>query len=133
MSEPIESAEPSYCKVQLSGPPEAVGRLMAALAGAGEIIFHHRSAPDDRGAVDCTARVATYGATGVQMVGEEGAGQVEAVVQSTLRLDAARWPGLGGRAGTQQLEDSAVAALATVEGADTVSSRLIAVTAPAAR
>lgn len=127
MSESFEGPEPSYCKVQLSGSPEVVARLMTALAGAGEIIFDHRSEPDVRGAVTCTARVATYGAVGAQMV-QEGAGRVEAVVQSTLGLDAALWPGLGAQGGAQQLEDGAAAALSTVEGVHAVSSRLIAVT-----
>lgn len=116
--------DPSYTRVELSGPPEAVARLMTALAGVSEVIFDHRSAPDDRGDVACTARVVTYdGAAGPQPV----SGRAEAVVQSTLRLDTARWPGLGEEDGTQRLEDGAAAALAGVEGVDEASSRLVAV------
>lgn len=124
MDESSEIPEPSYTRVQLSGPPQAVARLMAALGGAGEIIFDHRSEPDVRGDVACTARVATYGAPGPQ----PAPGRAAAIMQNTLSLDAARWPLTGERGDTQRLEACADAALSAVEGVHAVSSRLVAVT-----
>ncbi|MET8816424.1 hypothetical protein ABZW47_31040 [Streptomyces sp. NPDC004549] len=112
-----------YTRVQLSGPPEAVTRLMAALGGAAEIIFDHRSAPDTRGEVECTARVVTYAAG----VARSGSGQAEAVVQSVLRVDTGRWPALGEAEDARRLEESTAAALCGVQGVGEVNSRLVAV------
>ncbi|MFI9772747.1 hypothetical protein ACIHJG_38800 [Streptomyces sp. NPDC052415] len=124
MSESLQTKQPSYSAIKLSGPPQAVARLMAALATAGEVIFDHRSAPDARGDVTCTAKVVTYEAAGHEAV----AGQAEVVVQSTLRLDTAYRPGLGQDEGARRLEEDATAALAAVEGVqDVVGSRLVAV------
>ncbi|MER5372694.1 hypothetical protein [Streptomyces sp. NPDC002553] len=107
----------------MSGPPEAVARLMAALAAAGEIIFDHRSAPNMRGDVACTAKVVTYEAAGEEAV----PGQAEVVVQSTLRIDTARRPDLGQHEGARRLEEDATAALAAMEGVQgVVGSRLVA-------
>ena len=120
----MQQAQPSYTAVELSRPPEAVARLMAALATAGEIIFDHRSAPDARGDVACTAKVVTYEAAGQ----EAAAGQAEVVMQSTLRLDTVRRPGLGQDEGARRLEEDATAALAAVEGVQqVVGSRVVAV------
>ncbi|MFF7858761.1 hypothetical protein [Streptomyces sp. NPDC007904] len=127
MSQPSQIPEPSYTKIQMSGPPEAVARLMAALGGAGEIIFDHRSEPDARGEVACTARVATFAASGPA----DASGPGEAVVQSTLELDAGRWHGLGEQAGAEELEAAAAAALAGLDGVHRARSRLVAVSARA--
>ncbi|MFG3207348.1 hypothetical protein [Streptomyces sp. NPDC048192] len=120
---------PQYTKVELSGPPEAIARLMAALGEAGEVIFDHRSAPDARGDVTCTARVATL-ATQQQPAQVSGAADV--VVQSRLSVDAARWPGLGQAAGAQRLETSVAAAVTALDGVDAARARLVAVTWPSA-
>lgn len=127
MDESSEIPEPSYTRVQLSGPPQAVARLMAALGSAGEIIFDHRAEPDVRGDVECTARVATYSAPGPK----QAPGRTAAVMQSTLILDAVCWPLTDECGDTQRLEACADAALSEVEGVHAVSSRLVAVTAPA--
>lgn len=129
MSEPSEIPESSYAKVQLSGPPEAVARLMAALAGVGEIVFDHRSAPDARGDVACTARVATLAPF---RPGGDAPGRGEAVVQSTLEIDPGCWHGLGEQAGTEQLEAAAAAALTALDGVHGARSRLVAVSPTAA-
>ncbi|MGW6202068.1 hypothetical protein ACWF9B_00205 [Streptomyces sp. NPDC055089] len=127
MSESLQTSQPSYSTVELSGPPEAVALLMAALAAAGEVIFDHRSAPDVRGDVVCRAKVVTYAAWE-----PAGSGQVEAVVQSALRLDTARRPGLGRDEGARRLEEDAAAALAAVDGVSkVVGSRLVAVVSSA--
>ncbi|MEV5433177.1 hypothetical protein [Streptomyces sp. NPDC052701] len=123
MSEPSENPDPSYTRIHLSGPPEAVARLIAALGAAGEIIFDHRSAPDARGDVVCTAQVVTYDGPQPVMV----SGKAEAVVQSVLGIDAGRWPGLAGQAAAHELEESAAAALAGLEGVHEARSRLVAV------
>ncbi|MEE1736414.1 hypothetical protein PUR49_07860 [Streptomyces sp. BE147] len=127
MSESLQSSEPSYSAVELSGPPEAVARLMAALAAAGDVIFDHRSAPDVRGDVACRAKVVTY-----ESGHSAGSGQAEAVVQSTLRLDPVARPGLGQDEGARRLEEDAAAALAAVEGvSEVVGSRVVAVVSSA--
>jgi hypothetical protein len=124
MSESLRPAQPSYSAIKLSGPPQAVARLMTALSTAGEIIFDHRSAPDARGDVACTAKVVTYEAAGQ----EAAAGQAEVVVQSTLRLDTVCRPGLGRDEGARRLEEDTTAALAAVEGVqEVVGSRVVAV------
>jgi hypothetical protein len=124
VSQSLQTAQPSYSAVHLSGPPQAVARLMTALAAAGEVIFDHRSAPDARGDVACTAKVVTYEAAGQ----EAAAGQAEVVVQSALRVDTGRRPGLGQDEGARQLEEDACAALAAVEGVQqVVGSRVVAV------
>ncbi|MET8816449.1 hypothetical protein ABZW47_31170 [Streptomyces sp. NPDC004549] len=123
MNESLQTPEPSYVKVQLSGPPEAVSRLMAALAGAGEVIFDHRAAPDARGDVECRAKVITYGAAGTDSV----SGHAAAVVQSVLRVDTGRWPALGEAEDARRLEESTAAALCGVQGVGEVNSRLVAV------
>lgn len=124
MSESLQTTQPSYSAVELSGPPEAVARLMAALATAGEVILDHRSAPNARGDVACTAKVVTYEVTGEEAM----PGQAEVVVQSTLHLDTARWPGVGEDEGARRLEENVTAALAAVEGVHgVVGSRLVAV------
>lgn len=127
VSESLQTSEPSYSAVELSGPPEAVARLMAALGAAGEVIFDHRSAPDARGDVACRAKVVTY------ETGEPaGPGQAQAVVQSTLRIDTVARPGLGQDEGARQLEADAAAALAAVEGvSEVMGSRLVAVVSSA--
>ncbi|MGW2748824.1 hypothetical protein [Streptomyces sp. NPDC001450] len=47
MSEPSQTPDPSYTKVQLSGPPEAVARLIAALGVAGAIVPARGAGPPD--------------------------------------------------------------------------------------
>ncbi|MFD7861618.1 hypothetical protein [Streptomyces sp. NPDC059783] len=116
-------SHPSYGGVELCGSPETVARLMAALAGVGEVIFDHRSAPDARGEVTCRAQVVTYQATEPL----PGPARVDAVVQSTLRLDAP-WSDLSGSEYVGRLEADATSALAAVEGVREVTgSRLVAV------
>ncbi|MFF2206276.1 hypothetical protein [Streptomyces sp. NPDC058145] len=124
MSEPQETPDPSYTKVQLNGPPEAVALLMAALGAVGEIIFDHRAAPDVRGDVACTAQVVTYGELRPATV----SGRSEAVLQSVLGIDVGRWAGSAGQPDAKRLEDSSAAALAGLEGVHEARSRLVAVT-----
>ncbi|MFI2437128.1 hypothetical protein [Streptomyces sp. NPDC018693] len=124
MSTPFQGPGPSYTRVQLSGPPEAVGQLMAALGGAGQIIFDSRSEPDARGDVACTARVATQSTPRTVTA----PGRAEVVMQCALTIDAASWPGVAGREGAQRLEDNVRAALAELPGLRTAHSRVIAVT-----
>jgi hypothetical protein len=52
----------------------------------------------------------------------------EAVVQSVLGIDTGRWPGLAGQAAAHEVEESAAAALAGLEGVHEARSRLVAVT-----
>lgn len=129
MSQPSEIPESSYTKIQLSGPPEAVARLMVALSGVGEIIFDHRSAPDARGEVTCTARVAILAPS---RLGGDAPRRGEAVMQSTLEIGPDRWHGLGEQAGAKQLEAAAAAALTALDGVHGARSRLVAVSPTAA-
>ncbi|MFF7953965.1 hypothetical protein [Streptomyces griseorubiginosus] len=124
MSQPTEAPEPAYAQVQLSGPPEAVAGLMAALGGASQIIFDHRADPDTRGNVSCTARVVVL----PPPAAVTGSTQAEVVVQSTLSADTARWPGLDEPAGIERFEAAAAAALDGLDGVDGARSRVVAVT-----
>ncbi|WP_327411178.1 hypothetical protein OG458_42490 (plasmid) [Streptomyces sp. NBC_01281] len=124
MSMSVPGPGPSYTKVQLSGPPDEVGRLMAALGSVGEIIFDSRSEPDARGDVSCTARVATHPSPRPV---DPSVQQADVTVQSTFRLGTAAWPCLPGRAGAQQLEEAVDAVLAGLPGAGYPRSRVVAV------
>ncbi|MEV5426350.1 hypothetical protein AB0K85_26850 [Streptomyces cellulosae] len=124
MSTPSEGPGPSYTKVQLSGPPEAVGRLMAALGGAGQIIFDSRTKPDARGEISCTARVATLPVPRPVTAG----GRAEVVMQCALTVDTGSWPGVEGGEGAGRLEEDSRSALAGLPGLLAAHSRVIAVT-----
>ncbi|MCZ1011953.1 hypothetical protein [Streptomyces lydicus] len=105
---------PAFTKVQLTGPPEAVSRLMEALGRAGELIFGPVTAePDARGDVSSTARMVTHPrdqaptASRVRLV----------TVQTALEVDAEARPGL---------EESVVRSLENLPGVLQASSRVIA-------
>ncbi|MFB6984634.1 hypothetical protein ACNPQN_32825 [Streptomyces sp. NPDC056297] len=123
MNQPPEASEPSYTKIEMSGSPEAVAQLMAALSGVGEVIFDHRSTPNTRGDVVCTARVATFPSPGPDNTSRPG----EAVVQSTLSIAPDFLPALSEQAGSEKFEAAAAAALTALDGVHAVRSRLVAV------
>lgn len=129
MSQPSENPEPAYTRIQMSGPPEAIARLMAALSGVGEIIFDHRSAPDDRGDVVCTARVASL----IPRLPGDAPGPMDAVVQSTLGIEPGCMPGLTEQGGAEQFEAAAASALTALDGVHSARSRLVALSPTAAR
>ncbi|MGW6790738.1 hypothetical protein [Streptomyces chartreusis] len=115
---------PSYVRVQLSGPPESVAVMMAALGGAGEIVFDARPAPDQRGDVTCTARVAHAPVS--EPLAESA--RADIVVQVAFSADTACWPDLAGQ-GAAGLEAAVSSALASLPGTHASSSRVVAVTA----
>ncbi len=121
---PVDDLGPSYTRVQLSGPPEAVGQLMAALGRVGEIIFDNRTEPDARGKVACTARVATH----LSPRAVASPGRAAVVMQCALTLDTAPWFGVSDRVGAERLEEDVCAALAELPGMQAAYSRVITVT-----
>lgn len=123
MKQPVRPTV-SYAGVELSGPPETVARMMTALGEAGEIIFDHRAEPDVRGNVLCTARVAVVSPSPAP----SASGTVKVVVQSTLRANAARQPGLDEMAGAEEFEAEVATAIDGLAGVEDVRSRVVAVT-----
>jgi hypothetical protein len=122
-------SQPSYARVQLNGPPEAVARLVAALGDAGEIIFDLPSTEGDpRGDVTRTVRVATFPAPGPAL----SARRTAVVVRSGLSGDTVRRPGLDGLVGAELLEAGTAAALAAMGGVEAVRTRLVAMAYPPA-
>lgn len=119
---PEQAPGPSYVRVQLSGPPETVAVMMAALGGTGEIVFDARSSPDPRGDVTCTARVAHAPASA------PASAWADVVVQATFSADTASWPGLAGQ-DAASLETAVASAVASLPGTRAHSSRVVAVTA----
>jgi hypothetical protein len=120
--------QPSYARVQLIGPPEAVARLVAALGDAGEIIFGLPSTEGDpRGDGTRTVRVATFPAPDPAL----SAARAAVVVRSGLSGDTVRRPGLDGLVGVELLE-AGTAAVAAVEGVEAVRTRLVAMAYPPA-
>ncbi|WP_406257162.1 hypothetical protein [Streptomyces chartreusis] len=108
----------------MSGPPETVAVMMAALGSAGEIVFDARSSPDPRGDVTCTARVAHASVSGPMADPD----RADIVVQAAFTADAASWPDLAGQ-GAADLEAAVSSALSSLPGTHRASSRIVAVTA----
>ncbi|MFD9791394.1 hypothetical protein ACFWXK_10630 [Streptomyces sp. NPDC059070] len=97
----------SVTRIEMTGVPEAVDRLMAALSAQGEIIYDSRSGPDARGEVHCIAEAV--------LPGKETPPQVEAAttvtVQAVLDIDPAVGTRLQAAEGRGQLEAEVAARL----------------------
>lgn len=118
MSSP--SPAPEFAKVEMTGPPGAVSRLMEALSGIAEIHFDSRSDPDARGEVTCTAEVAT-------VPGQEAplAGTVTFTVQALLDVDLSRFEDLSADQAGQQVAEDAAGLLRNVRGSSEVQARVV--------
>ncbi|MFI1203558.1 hypothetical protein ACH4VR_29700 [Streptomyces sp. NPDC020883] len=123
MSE-LPSPDLSFIQVEMTGPPDQVSRLVAALGGEGEIIYDSPSAPDDRGHVSRLVQVVTHEAGQAPSV---PAREAAVTVQTVLDLDTASWPGLPEAAAVRHIEDATAAALQDLPGASQARSRVIAV------
>ncbi|WP_371648256.1 MULTISPECIES: hypothetical protein [unclassified Streptomyces] len=97
----------SVTRIELTGVPQAVDRLMAALSAHGEIIYDSRSDLDARGEVHCIAEAVLPGEDAVP--GAQGATTV--TVQAVLDIDRAAGPSLLAAAGRGQLEADVAARL----------------------
>ncbi|MFI8186719.1 hypothetical protein ACIF70_40490 [Actinacidiphila glaucinigra] len=122
MSSQPSSPEPAFTRVQLTGPPGEVDRLMAVLASMSEVVFDSRSEPDARGDVSCVAQVLTHPSP----AGPVADGRVSVTVQAVLEADAQALPGLPDAAAAQRVEESVSAALVALPGVTAVASRLVA-------
>ncbi|MEU5241665.1 hypothetical protein ACH4UR_35745 [Streptomyces lydicus] len=110
----VESSGPAFTQVRLTGPPDEVGPLMAALGSVAEFIFGPVSSePDARGEVSCTARVVTHPSGPAPQTAQPRL----LTVQTTLEVDAGA--GLG-------LEESVADALGSLAGVRQARSRVIA-------
>ena len=113
---------PSYTEVELTGPPDDLGRLMEALSGVGEIHFHSRSAPNAAGMVTCTATVATFPGP-VEASTEE---TVTLTVQTLVDIDPSQRADPTGQVG-QEVEKEAAALLSGIRGSGDVQATVVRV------
>ncbi|WP_440580944.1 hypothetical protein [Streptomyces sp. PT19] len=120
-------AEPAFTQVQLTGPADAVARLMETLSGMSEVIFGPVLQPARGGDVSCMTQVVTHPAA------ERSAGgqSVSVTVQSVLEYA----PGiLVDAAAAERLETSVTDAMQGLPGVRRATSRVVsAVGLPAAR
>jgi hypothetical protein len=113
--------------VQLTGPADAVDRLMETLSGMSEVIFGPVLQPARGGDVSCTAQVVTHPSPAPPAEGQS----VSVTVQSVLEIV----PGtLLDPAAAQRVEASVTDAMLGLPGVRRASSRVVsAVGLPAAR
>lgn len=109
---------PEFTQVQLTGPAEAVERLMHNLSGMGEIIFGPVQQPARGGDITCTAQLVTHPSPG-PVTGRQ---TVSVTVQTVLEVE----PGaLADRAAAQHVEASVSAAVQALPGVLEASSRYV--------
>ncbi|MFI9772764.1 hypothetical protein ACIHJG_38895 [Streptomyces sp. NPDC052415] len=111
----------------MTGPADAVARLMEALSGMSEVIFGPVLQPARGGDVSCTAQVVTHPSAEPPADGQG----VRVTVQSVLEVA----PGtLSDPAAAQRVEVSVADAVLGLPGVRSASSRVVsAVALPAAR
>ena len=104
--------------MQLTGPAEAVDRLMQTLSGMGEVIFGPVQQPARGGDVTCTAQVVTHPSPGTVTDRQS----VSVTVQTVLEVE----PGaLADPAAAQHVEASVSAAVQALPGVLKASSRYV--------
>ncbi|WP_406408729.1 hypothetical protein [Streptomyces sp. NBC_01643] len=118
----ISVPDPEFTQVQLTGPLDAVGRLMTLLGSEAEVIFGPVMEPALGGDVSCVARVVTRPVPRTPSAGQT----VSVTVQTVLEANTDAMPGLPDAAAAQQVEESVTAALAGLPGVQQVSSRMVA-------
>lgn len=121
------AAGPAFTQVQLTGPADAVARLMETLSGMSEVIFGPVLQPARGGDVSCMAQVVTHPSAEPPAEGQS----VSVTVQSVLEYA----PGtLLDPAAAERVEASVTDAVLGLPGVRRASSRVVsAVGLPAAR
>lgn len=112
----------SSTRIELTGAPDQINRLVALISSIGEIVFDTRSQPDPRGLVTALVQVRAHGReTPVPT-------RTAAVtVQAVLDVDTDAWPGLPAAPSVERLEATTTAALRTLPGVQEGRSRVISV------
>ncbi|MEE1737051.1 hypothetical protein PUR49_11145 [Streptomyces sp. BE147] len=113
---------PSYTAIELTGAPDRVSRIVAAIGSTGEIIFDSRSEPNPRDEVTALVRVLTHDPESTAP-----AGTAAVTVQAVLDVDTAAWPGLPAPSAVEQIEAATAAALRDLTGGREARSRVIAI------
>ncbi|MFH8257786.1 hypothetical protein [Streptomyces roseolus] len=111
-------AGPAFTQVQLTGPADAVGRLMETLSGMSEVIFGPVLQPARGGDVSCTAQLVTHSPAEPPAEGQS----VSVTVQSVLEVAPGALPD---PAAAQRLEVSVTEAMMGLPGVRRASSRIV--------
>ncbi|MCZ1012268.1 hypothetical protein [Streptomyces lydicus] len=111
---------PEFTKVEMTGSPGAVSRLMEALSGVAEVHFDSRSDPDARGEVTCTAEMATVPGHETPLTGT-----VTFTVQAVLDIEPSRFANLSADQAGQQVAEDAAGLLRNVRGSSDVQARVV--------
>ncbi|MFF5019102.1 hypothetical protein [Streptomyces sp. NPDC001165] len=112
----------SSTRIELTGAPDQISRLVALIGSTGQIVFDSRSQPDPRGLVTALVQVRARGQeTPVPT-------RTAAVtVQAVLDVDTGAWPDLPAAPGVERIETRTTAALRTLPGVQEARSRVISV------
>lgn len=123
MSSPTPA--PAFTRVEMTGPPDAVGQLLEALSGVAEIHYASRSTtPDARGEVTCIVEAATM--PGSREVPEASAdGTVTFTVQALVDVDPSQRKDLPPGEGSQWVAEEAAALLKGIRGSGEVQARVV--------
>ncbi|MER6847744.1 hypothetical protein AB0A81_25520 [Streptomyces flaveolus] len=116
----IPLREPQFTQVQLTGPADAVARLMENLSTAGEVIFGPVQQPARGGEVTCTAQMVTHPSPGA----EAGRPTASVTVQTVLEVEQEVLPD---SAAAHHIEASITTAVQALPGVLGATSRCIAV------
>lgn len=122
MSASSASGGQSSTRIELTGSPEQVSRLVAMIGNTGVIVFDTRSQPDPRGMV--TALVQVRAPDQESPVPTRTAA---VTVQTVFDLDTGAWPGLPAAPVVERLEAATTAALRDLSGVQGARSRVISV------
>ncbi|MER5615908.1 hypothetical protein [Streptomyces sp. NPDC002215] len=129
-STPSSAPGPAFTQVQLTGPADAVARLMETLSGVSEVIFGPVLQPGRGGDVSCTAQVVTHPSPEPLARSQT----VSVTVQAVLEVESGTLRELPGPTAAQHVEASVTAAVSALPGVRTASSRFVsAVGLPATR
>ncbi|MBM9624740.1 hypothetical protein [Streptomyces zhihengii] len=112
-----------FTQVQLTGPADAVARLMEHLSGVGEVIFGPVSQPAAGGNVLCTAQLVTR-PPAVSPAGPVSGQRAVVTVQSVLELDPVA---LEAEDAAEGVASSVAEAAGRLPGVRAASARLVAV------
>lgn len=112
----------SSTRIELTGAPDEISRLVALIGSTGKIIYDSRSLPDPRGLV--TALVQVHSPRRDAPVPTRAA---EVTVQAVLDVDTRVWPGLPATPDVERLEATTTVALRNLPGVQEARSRVISV------
>jgi hypothetical protein len=112
----------SSTRIELTGNPNQISRLVALIGTTGEIVFDSRSQPDPRGMVTALVQVRARGQeTPVPTP------TAAVTVQAVLDVDTDAWPGLPTAPNVERLEATTTTALRNLPGVQEARSRVISV------